>query len=166
MDISVTMAEESSKRPKPKDDSQLGFGIHFSDHMFLLDYHPIFGWQHPRILPYGPLSIEPSAAIFHYAQQVFEGFKAYKGPLAEIKLFLLTRFICICNTILPNDQITILRDLFQDAEMLPDNNISIQGIVSSNSRAARQASNIHPEHENSFLTNGGAPLMTISPLQE
>jgi len=59
---------------KPED---IKFGTQFSDHMFVMDYTPSNGWHDARIIPYGPLSIEPSAMVFHYGQEMFEGLKAY-----------------------------------------------------------------------------------------
>jgi branched-chain amino acid aminotransferase len=83
--ISVKLAEPR-KNPPPQD-ANLGFGRYFSDHMFLLDYTPEGGWHNPRIAPYAPLTLEPSAAILHYAQQVFENHKAFRGSQGEIALF-------------------------------------------------------------------------------
>ena len=66
-------------RPKPKPiDTQLGFGKIFTDHMFLMDGAVDGGWHNPRIVPYGPLSLDPSTAVFHYGQALFEGIKAYR----------------------------------------------------------------------------------------
>jgi branched-chain amino acid aminotransferase len=68
------------------DFSNLDFGKIFTDHMFVCDY--IHGkWQTPKIAPYKPLSIEPSARVFHYGQAVFEGMKAYKDDNNEVWLF-------------------------------------------------------------------------------
>jgi branched-chain amino acid aminotransferase len=55
--------------------------------MFRLDYQGEFGWHNPRIVPYGPFLLDPSAVVLHYGQEVFEGFKAYRGPDGEIALF-------------------------------------------------------------------------------
>ena len=73
-EIKVTLTTE--KKPKP-DSSSLGFGNYFTDHMFIMDYYDGKGWVDPRIVPYGPLALEPSAMCLHYAQEVFEGMKAY-----------------------------------------------------------------------------------------
>ena len=84
MDMKVILVDDTMRRPKPECDSELGFGRFFSDHMFLVDYNSEADWHNPRIVPYGPLSIEPSAAVFHYAQEVFEGFKAYRGGVTPV----------------------------------------------------------------------------------
>ncbi|NCE63174.1 branched-chain amino acid aminotransferase [Pseudoflavonifractor sp. 524-17] len=73
-------------KPKP-DPSTLVFGRTFTDHMFLMDYHQGQGWHDGRIVPYAPLTLEPSAMVFHYAQEVFEGLKAYRRPDGGVQLF-------------------------------------------------------------------------------
>ncbi|MNZ45584.1 Branched-chain-amino-acid aminotransferase 2 [compost metagenome] len=71
---------------KPKA-SELGFGKYFTDHMFVMDYSTEQGWYDGRIVPYGPISLDPSAMVFHYGQEVFEGMKAYKTEKEGIVLF-------------------------------------------------------------------------------
>ena len=73
-------------KPKP-DPSTLIFGKTFTDHMFLMDYTAGQGWHDGRIVPYGPFQLEPSAMVFHYAQEVFEGLKAYRNPQGGVQLF-------------------------------------------------------------------------------
>ncbi|MBE6020941.1 MAG: branched-chain amino acid aminotransferase [Firmicutes bacterium] len=64
--------------PKVKpDESKLGFGNYFTDHMFVLDYSVSRGWHGGRIVPYGKLVLPPAARVFHYGQEMFEGMKAY-----------------------------------------------------------------------------------------
>lgn len=84
MDISTQLA--STFKPKP-DQTQLGFGTIFTDHMFNMDYHPEKGWHTPRIEPYQPLIMDPSTMVLHYGQGVFEGLKAYRTPSGKIQLF-------------------------------------------------------------------------------
>jgi len=55
--------------------------------MFLMNYDEGQGWHDPRIVPYGPFEIEPSAMVLHYAQEVFEGMKAYRKADGGIQLF-------------------------------------------------------------------------------
>lgn len=77
-----------NKNPKTKpNDEKLGFGQYFTDHMFIMDYDVEKGWYDPRIVPYGPLSLDPSCMVFHYAQSIFEGLKAYKTKDSKIYLF-------------------------------------------------------------------------------
>ncbi len=68
------------------DFNNLKFGETFTDHMFICDYEN-GKWIDPRIVPYKPIEIEPSANVFHYGQAVFEGMKAYKDDLGKIWLF-------------------------------------------------------------------------------
>ena len=80
---------ELTKNPKekPADQSKLGFGRIFTDHMYVMDYHEGQGWHDPKIIPYQPISLEPSAMVFHYAQEMFEGLKAYHTPDGRVLLF-------------------------------------------------------------------------------
>lgn len=79
---------QKTQKPKAKaDEKNLGFGKIFTDHMFIMDYSKEKGWHDPRIIPYGPLSLDPSAMVFHYGQAIFEGLKAYKKRDGKINLF-------------------------------------------------------------------------------
>lgn len=74
------------KKEKPAAD-KLGFGVYFTDHMFVMDYADGTGWHNPKIVPYSPLSLDPAAMVLHYGQSVFEGLKAYRTPKEKILLF-------------------------------------------------------------------------------
>ncbi|MGE5614728.1 MAG: branched-chain amino acid aminotransferase [Bacillota bacterium] len=79
---------QKTQNPKSKpDEKNLGFGKYFTDHMFIMDYSEGKGWHNPRIIPYGPLSLDPSTMVFHYGQAIFEGLKAYKTKDGRINLF-------------------------------------------------------------------------------
>jgi branched-chain amino acid aminotransferase len=82
IDIQLT----ETKKEKP-DFTQLGFGKVFTDHMFIMDYIEGKGWHDPRIVPYQPISLDPSSVVFHYGQTVFEGLKAYRTKDQKILLF-------------------------------------------------------------------------------
>jgi len=84
MNIRYEFAKEKKVKP---DYNKLGFGQYFTDHMFLMNYSDEKGWHDARIVPYGPLSLDPACAVFHYAQEMFEGMKAYKTQSGEIQLF-------------------------------------------------------------------------------
>lgn len=75
-----------TKREKP-DQTNLGFGRVFTDHMFMMDYTEGKGWQDARIIPYQPITLAPSAMVFHYGQTVFEGMKAYLTEDKRVFLF-------------------------------------------------------------------------------
>ena len=62
----------ANPKQKPAEDDPLRFGTIFTDHMFLMDYEEGKGWIDPRIVPYGPLELDPSAMVFHYGQEMFE----------------------------------------------------------------------------------------------
>ena len=84
MDIRI----ERTTAPKPKPDQKaLGFGKYLSDHMFLMDYDGDKGWHDARIVPYGPIPMEPDAVALHYAQETFEGLKAYRYADGSVHLF-------------------------------------------------------------------------------
>ena len=79
---------ERTKTPKKKpDENALGFGNYYTDHMFIMNYDEGEGWHDPRIVPYAPFELDPAAMVLHYAQEVFEGLKAYRSPNGEILLF-------------------------------------------------------------------------------
>ncbi|MEV1175831.1 branched-chain amino acid aminotransferase [Nonomuraea sp. NPDC049784] len=64
-----------------------GFGQIFTDHMISIDYTEGRGWHDARLMPYGPLSLDPATSVFHYAQELFEGLKAYRQANGSIVTF-------------------------------------------------------------------------------
>ena len=79
---------QKTTTPKAKPDwKNLGFGHIFTDHMFIMDYDEGQGWHDARIVPYQPLVLDPSALVFHYAQECFEGLKAYRCADGSAQLF-------------------------------------------------------------------------------
>ncbi len=80
---------ELTQQPKSKPDENdpLIFGTIFTDHMFIMDYEEGKGWHDARIIPYQPLSLMPSAMVFHYGQEMFEGLKAYNSEDGNVLLF-------------------------------------------------------------------------------
>lgn len=83
----ITVTRTTVPKAKPADQSKLGFGNFFTDHMFLMNYDLGQGWHDPRIVPYGPIALEPSAMCLHYGQEVFEGLKAYRTENGNILMF-------------------------------------------------------------------------------
>lgn len=73
--LDIKIQKTDSPRQKPQGD--LGFGRIFTDHMFLMNYSEGTGWFDARIVPYQEISLSPASAVFHYAQETFEGMKAY-----------------------------------------------------------------------------------------
>ncbi len=85
MDIKIT--KTANPKAKPAKGEKLGFGHIFTDHMFIMNYTEGKGWHDARIEPYGNISLAPSAMVFHYGQEMFEGLKAYRGDDDKIYLF-------------------------------------------------------------------------------
>lgn len=73
------------KQMSPKE--KLLFGHEFTDHMLTVDWTSKNGWEAPQIKPYGPLTLDPSCSVFHYAFECFEGLKAYRDSQDKIRLF-------------------------------------------------------------------------------
>lgn len=88
LDISITPSAS------PRTDAEVaeilanpGFGTHFTDHMLLVEWTPEQGWHNARIEAYGPLSLDPATAVLHYAQETFEGMKAYRHEDGSVWTF-------------------------------------------------------------------------------
>ncbi|WP_290696764.1 branched-chain amino acid aminotransferase [Lacinutrix sp.] len=82
----IEITKVSTSRIESIDFDNLAFGQVFSDHMLTCDYKD-GQWQMPKIEPYAPVSLMPSAKIFHYGQSIFEGMKAYKDTTNNVFLF-------------------------------------------------------------------------------
>ncbi len=74
-------------KPRIQDETQLVFGKQFSDRMFVMEYQAGQGWHSARIQPYQPFVLDPAAMVLHYAQEIFEGLKAFRRPDGQIALF-------------------------------------------------------------------------------
>src|SRR3954447_17975006 len=88
LDITTTASDS------PRSESEVaeilanpGFGTYFTDHMFTVEWTPDQGWHDARITKYGPLSLDPATAVLHYAQETFEGMKAYRHADGSIWTF-------------------------------------------------------------------------------
>ena len=84
MEIKVERAKTLKEKP---DQSNLGFGKYFTDHMFVYDWDSEKGWHDARIVPYAPIQMDPATMVLHYAQETFEGLKAYRNPEGNVQLF-------------------------------------------------------------------------------
>jgi branched-chain amino acid aminotransferase len=82
----ITIEKVNTSKIDQVNFDNLAFGSVFTDHMLVCDYRN-GTWEAPKIIPYGPLSLEPTAKIFHYGQSIFEGMKAYKDANNDIFLF-------------------------------------------------------------------------------
>lgn len=85
MDIRIELTD--TPKAKPQDETKLGFGHIFTDHMFAMNYDTGMGWHDARIVPYGEISLSPAAMCLHYGQEIFEGLKAYRTADGSVQLF-------------------------------------------------------------------------------
>jgi len=84
MSIKIRSLLPDQRRSCPQ---EFSFGLTFSDHMFTHQFEQDKGWYDALISPYHALSLDPSAAVFHYSQEIFEGLKAYRKADGGINLF-------------------------------------------------------------------------------
>lgn len=78
--------------------SDPGFGKYFTDHTAVVDWRDIEGWAHARVEPYGPIMLDPSASVLHYASEIFEGVKAYRHTDGHVYTFRPDRNAARMNT--------------------------------------------------------------------
>jgi len=126
MQFPFTKTEHS--RLSQVDFSHLPFGRIFSDHMFQADYNGK-EWENPRVIPYAPLALNPSSAVLHYGQSVFEGMKVYKSDDDELLFFrplenfkrMQSSSLRMCMPLVPEPIfMNGLRDLVEaDADWVP-----------------------------------------------
>ncbi len=86
MDLKLERVIDNELKSKP-DESNLGFGQYFTDHMFVMTYDEGKGWHEAGIKKYANFSLDPAAMVLHYGQAIFEGLKAYRGKREKIYLF-------------------------------------------------------------------------------
>ncbi len=101
----IKIVKTTSPKEKPQDESKLGFGQYYTDHMFVMDYDEGQGWHDPRVVPYGPIPMDPAAMCLHYGQEVFEGLKAYRRADGKIQLFRPDKNMARMN--ISNDRLCI-----------------------------------------------------------
>lgn len=82
----IDIVRTSASRIGSYDFENIIFGKTFSDHMMMCDFED-GEWKKPVIKPYGPITLEPSAKVFHYGQAIFEGMKAFKDDEENVWLF-------------------------------------------------------------------------------
>ena len=84
--MEIRFEEVKTLKEKP-DQNNLGFGKYMTDYMFVCDWHRDQGWHDARIVPYAPIEMDPACVTLHYAQETFEGLKAYRRDDGRIQLF-------------------------------------------------------------------------------
>ena len=82
----ISVEKVKTSRITEVDFENLSFGSVFTDHMLVAEYKNGV-WENPKIVPYQPLTLNPSAKIFHYGQAIFEGMKAYRDSEGSVWLF-------------------------------------------------------------------------------
>lgn len=87
LDLEIKIVKTEHPKAKPADESSLGFGKVFTDHMFIAENTVGKGWHDARIVPYGPLMIDPASPVLHYSQEIFEGLKVYRRKDGGIQMF-------------------------------------------------------------------------------
>jgi branched-chain amino acid aminotransferase len=86
LEVALEKVNADKRKEKPSPDN-LGFGIHFTDYMFLMKWDREKGWHDSKICPYQDFTMDPAAMVFHYGQAIFEGLKAYRGKDDQLFLF-------------------------------------------------------------------------------
>ncbi|WP_163338829.1 branched-chain amino acid aminotransferase [Desulfopila sp. IMCC35008] len=86
LEVTLEKIENEKKKEKPSAE-ELGFGIHFTDHMFMMEWNRESGWHDAKICPYQDFRMDPAALVFHYGQAIFEGLKAYRGKDGQVYMF-------------------------------------------------------------------------------
>ena len=87
MDFRIETVPPERRRPKPADESSLGFGKIYSDHMFTMRWTSDGGWDDPAVKPFTNLDLSPASLVLHYGQTIFEGLKAYRNRKGTVNLF-------------------------------------------------------------------------------
>ncbi|MCQ2558443.1 MAG: branched-chain amino acid aminotransferase [Oscillospiraceae bacterium] len=129
MEIKIT--KNPNPAAKPTDESQLGFGKVFTDHMLVADWDKGIGWHDFRIEPFAPITIHPASTVLHYGVEIFEGLKAYRTADGKVQMFRPIENAKRLNssaerlampTIDPEVTVECIRKLVEvDAEWVPHN---------------------------------------------
>ena len=86
LEVALEKVPREKLKQKPSPD-QLGFGVHFTDHMFFMQWSREQGWHDAKICAKEDFRLDPAAMVFHYGQAIFEGLKAYRGKDDQLFLF-------------------------------------------------------------------------------
>ncbi len=128
LEVALEKVDAGDLKTKPAQDS-LGFGVHFTDHMFLMKWNTEKGWHDSKICPYQDFKMDPAAMVFHYGQAIFEGLKAYRGKDDQLLLFrpednlerMNSSAVRMCMPRIPVDKVVkVLRSLiYLEKEWVP-----------------------------------------------
>ncbi|KAJ8023559.1 Branched-chain-amino-acid aminotransferase, cytosolic [Holothuria leucospilota] len=83
-DLQVQKSTNLKEKPDP---DTLIFGKNFTDHMLTIEWSSTEGWHAPKISPFANLSLHPASSVFHYAVELYEGLKAYRGVDGSVRVF-------------------------------------------------------------------------------
>ena len=157
--MKLTIQKTSNPKPKYIEESKLGFGRLFTDHMFIMNYSQDKGWNDLTIKPFEDFKLSPACAVFHYAQEAFEGLKAYKRADNSIALFRpwdnIKRMNSTCDRICAPkiDEDVVLEALYElirlDADWIPSSpgtSLYIRPTII----ATDPFLGVHPSHEYIF----------------
>jgi branched-chain amino acid aminotransferase len=128
LEVALEKVPQDKRKNKPSQDN-LGFGVHFTDHMFLMKWNREKGWHDSKICPYQDFRMDPASMVFHYGQAIFEGMKAYRGKDNNIYLFrpkdnferMNTSALRMCMPRIPVDKVlkALKAMLYLDREWIP-----------------------------------------------
>lgn len=129
--LNIRIEKTATPKTKPVDESQLGFGKIFTDHMAVIDWNVQKGWYDARIIPFDRFSMHPASTALHYGSEIFEGLKAYRTKEGKIQLFrpeenarrMINSAERLCLPELPEeDFLQILSELVKlEADWVPHN---------------------------------------------
>ncbi|KAK1925683.1 putative branched-chain-amino-acid aminotransferase 2 [Papiliotrema laurentii] len=121
IDASLLKVEKNTKPKTRPPSSKLVFGHTFTDHMLTIPWSTATGWGTPEIKPYGPLELDPSSTVFHYAFTLFEGMKAYRQEDGTVRLFRPDKNMARMNKTFDGEQLTelIKKLVVLDSEWIP-----------------------------------------------
>lgn len=129
--LNIRIEKTAAPKAKPVDESQLGFGKIFTDHMAVINWNSEKGWYDARIIPFERFSMHPASTALHYGSEIFEGLKAYRTAEGKIQLFrpeenarrMINSAERLCLPQLPEaDFLQILNELVKiEADWVPHN---------------------------------------------
>lgn len=87
LEFTITEAERLPAAERAEILVNPGFGDHFTDHMVSITWAKDQGWHDAKVLPYGPIPMDPASSVLHYGQEIFEGLKAYRHSDGSVVVF-------------------------------------------------------------------------------
>jgi branched-chain amino acid aminotransferase len=91
--LTIELVTEERRKPKPRDETQMVFGVYLTDHFFNMRYDRNKGWHNAKLEPYHAFQMDPASLVFHYGQSIFEGIKAFQGVDGKVRLFRVQDYV-------------------------------------------------------------------------